>query len=91
MNAVLVIALLACMIGWLNRYVCCAALLSYILEKDNELPTRSELQPHLIYVWKKVLHINSENPPASAENKVTAALARIIERKCAMASGLPTE
>lgn len=34
--------------------------------------------------------LNSDNPPRNAEEKLTAALIRIIERRCSICSGVST-
>ena len=57
MTIILIAGIVVCAVGWLNRYVCCAALISYMQEKEYAMPSDSEMTSHLAYVWKKVLHI----------------------------------
>lgn len=47
-----------CGIGWLNRWVCSAAMVKYILEKGYPEPSAEELGDCCVYVWKKLLHLD---------------------------------
>lgn len=60
-------------------------------EIHNNKLTCKELAKELEWNEKYLSQVlNSENPPASAEQKVTAALERIIERKRSVCSEVPT-
>ena len=55
MEALLAAALIVCAIGWLNRWVACAALAKYILDKGYTPPTDAEARACAAYVWRKLL------------------------------------
>lgn len=44
-------------LGWLNQYVCSAAIISWIVEKEIPL-LGEEIKEHLTCVWLRVLRIN---------------------------------
>lgn len=46
-----------CGFGWLNRWVCCAALIKH-MDDVGALPTEKEMKACVTYVWKQLLHVN---------------------------------
>ena len=57
MNAILLVASLVCAFGWLNRYVCCAAILLHIQKKYDTLPSEEEMKACLTEAWLQTLHL----------------------------------
>ena len=47
----------ACAIGWLVRWVACAALVKYMADQGYRQPTDEEMQECCMYAWKKLLHV----------------------------------
>lgn len=45
-----------CAIGWLKRYISCAALAHYIAKNQSKLPTDKELKECADFVIKRMLH-----------------------------------
>ena len=46
-----------CAIGWLVRWVACAALVKYMVDKGYQQPTDEEMQECCMYARKKLLHV----------------------------------
>ena len=46
-----------CAIGWLVRWVACAALVKYMVDKGYQQPTDEEMQACCMYARKKLLHV----------------------------------
>lgn len=53
------IVVVICAIGWLNRYVCCLALILYIFGKGYKLPSAVEMKACLKEVWKRILGVRN--------------------------------
>nr|DAF82013.1 MAG TPA: hypothetical protein [Caudoviricetes sp.] len=49
-----VITTLICAIGWLTRYISCAALIYYIEKKGYKLPDNHDMQECTRFVAKKI-------------------------------------
>ncbi len=58
--AVLCIIVGICAFGWLNRYVCCAALLLYIHAKNDTPPSGEEMKACLTEAWLRTLRIKKD-------------------------------
>lgn len=56
-STIITIVAAVCAFNWLNRYVCCAALLMYVQAKYNTLPSKEETEACLVEAWLRVLHI----------------------------------
>ena len=46
-----------CAVGWLVRWVACAALAKYMIDKGYTPPTDEESKACALYVWKRLLKI----------------------------------
>jgi len=46
-----------CAFGWLNRYVCCAALLLYMQKRNDTPPSGKEMEACLTEAWLRTLRI----------------------------------
>lgn len=57
-HSILLIVAVICALNWLNRYICCLALLLYISKKYNTLPAGEELKACLREAWKRTLHMS---------------------------------
>lgn len=55
-TVVFVITTAICAIGWLRRYISCAALAYYITKHQRSLPTDKELKECTDFVVKELLH-----------------------------------
>lgn len=61
MTIVILTAITAvCAFNWLNGYVCCAALLLYIQEKDGTPPSDEEMKACLTEAWLRTLRIKRD-------------------------------
>lgn len=57
--AILGLAAGICAFGWLNRYVCCAALLLHMQAKGT-LPSSEEMKACLLEAWTMILHVKKD-------------------------------
>lgn len=57
LTIILAVTTAICAIGWLNRWVCCAALVMYIAGKNYTLPSEEETRACCTEVWNHLLHI----------------------------------
>ena len=48
-----------CGVGWLNRTVCCLALILYMQKKDTPLSYK-EMKACLVEAWLRTLHIEKD-------------------------------
>ena len=48
-----------CGVGWLNRTVCCLALILYMQKKDTAL-SYEEMKACLVEAWLRTLHIKND-------------------------------
>jgi hypothetical protein len=55
LTTILFITTVICAVGWLNRWVSCAALVKYILDKGYTPPSDEETKACAEYVWNKLL------------------------------------
>lgn len=58
LTAILIIAVMVCAFGWLNRWVTTAAMTMYFLSKGCPEPTKEELSACLREVWTRVLKLD---------------------------------
>ena len=57
LTAILAITTIVCAIGWLTRWVACAALMKHMSDKNYTPPTDEESKTCCMWVWKKMLHV----------------------------------
>ena len=53
---VLIVLLAVCAFGWLNQYVCNAALIMCLMARGG-MPPEDEVKKNLDFAWKQVLKI----------------------------------
>lgn len=51
------ITTIVCTIGWLSRYVSCAAMIYYMQKKQYKLPEDSEIEECTAYVVKRLFKL----------------------------------
>ena len=54
---ILTVAFIVCAFGWLNRWVACAALTKYMLDKGYTPPSDEEAKACAIWAWKKLFKV----------------------------------
>lgn len=57
MKVILFLSTVVCAVGWLNQYVCTAAIMMYLADK-KEIPPDNEIKEYLVFVWRKILRVN---------------------------------
>ncbi len=60
LTCISIAAAVICGIGWLMRWVACAALIKYMIDKGTPLPSDAEIEECCTYVWKKLFHIKTD-------------------------------